>query len=82
MKTKLAGFVFLLLLTTPIQSKASTNPEALGRNVLSERPAEARRAVSELRAMGPAGLNVLFLLYRDQINRHAADPSAPPSSAR
>jgi hypothetical protein len=77
MKTKLAGFVFLLLLTTPIQSKASTNPEALGRNVLSERPAEAGRAIAELRAMGPAGLNALFLLYRDQINRHVADPAAP-----
>ena len=33
--------------------------------------------LEELRALGPAGLQVLMTRYADEINRHVANPSAP-----
>ena len=36
--------------------------------------------LEELRSMGPAGLQVLMTQYAGEINRHVANPSAPPDA--
>lgn len=52
---------------------ASPTPEALARLAVSENASEAGPAISALREMGPAGLRVMFDVYRDEISRHALD---------
>ncbi|MGB7926455.1 MAG: hypothetical protein WCF57_24670 [Pyrinomonadaceae bacterium] len=68
------GFCF----TKP--ASANTNPEALARLAVSENTSESLPAISTLREMGPAGLRVLFEVYRDEIERHAVDSSTPQAS--
>jgi len=78
MKLALAASLLLLLVFSNTQSSSgATHLEALDRNALSENPAESSRAITELRAMGPAGLNSLFEIYGEQINRHVANPLEP-----
>lgn len=78
MKITLAASLLVLLLTANTQSSnASTRLEALGRNAVSEDRAESDRAITELRAMGPAGLGTLFQLYSEQINRRVSNPLEP-----
>jgi hypothetical protein len=67
-------FLLLLLIAATGSSYASANTEALGRKAVSENASEARPAIAELRAMGPAGLNSLFELYRADIDRRIANP--------
>jgi hypothetical protein len=78
MKFTFAASLFLLLAFANAQSsEASTNLEALARNALSENAAESGRAIAELRAMGPAGLDTLFQLYSEQISRRVSNPLEP-----
>lgn len=70
----LLALTFLLLFCPMLQ--AETNTETLARNALSENEHEAAAAIAELRASGPEGLNALFQLYRDEIDRQVAG-SAP-----
>jgi hypothetical protein len=75
MKTKVrVPFLLLLLLAATGSSYASANTDALGRKAVSEIASEARPAITELRSMGPAGLNSLLELYRADIDRHIANP--------
>jgi hypothetical protein len=55
---------------------ANTNPEILARKAVSENSSESLPALDALRAMGPAGLRVLFDVHKDEIERRALDSSA------
>lgn len=72
------GSLILLLLVSlcfgPI-SQAKTNSEALARLAVSAAPNEADTAIAELRASGPAGLEVLRQAYADEINRQIESPA-------
>ena len=57
-------------------ASANTSPEVLARLAVAENSSESVPAISTLRAMGPAGLRVLFDVHKDEIARHALDPSA------
>jgi hypothetical protein len=57
-------------------ASANTSPEVFARLAVSENVSESVPAISRLRAMGPAGLRVLFDVYKDEIERHALDSSA------
>lgn len=72
-----ASLVLLLLFANQLSANASTNLETLGHSALSESPAEAGRAIAELRAAGPAALSTLFVLHRSEIDQHIANPMAP-----
>src|SRR5437667_10829085 len=67
-------FLLLLLFAATGSSYASVKTEALGRKAVSENSLEAGPAITELRSMGPVGLNSLFELYRSDIDRHIANP--------
>ncbi|HEV2911852.1 MAG TPA: hypothetical protein VGX92_00930 [Pyrinomonadaceae bacterium] len=67
-------FGFSLLFAQSVY--ASPSAEALARLAVSEKSAEAGPAIAALRAMGPAGLRVMFEVYSDQLKRHALDVSA------
>ncbi|MFN2516834.1 MAG: hypothetical protein ABR556_11545 [Pyrinomonadaceae bacterium] len=78
MKSKFPVQTLLILLVFPLVSVqvtyATTNPEALARQAVSKDAAESATAISELRAIGPAGLNVLFRVYADEINSQVSNP--------
>lgn len=69
----LVGLNFIL--ARPAQ--ASPGAEALARLVLSENQAEAGRAISSLRSMGPEGLRALFEVYAAEIKLHTQDAAGP-----
>jgi hypothetical protein len=70
MKSPFSGLLALTLLLVLCSSlQAKTNTETLARNVLSENEHEAASAIAELRAQGLEGLNVLFQLYHEQIQK-------------
>jgi hypothetical protein len=76
MKPKFSFLSLLLLALFSTQiSYAADSTEALARKAVSENAAEAASAIEELRALGPAGLEVLMDQYRDEIKRHVANPS-------
>ena len=75
MKAKFSFLLFLFLLMLVSQtSYSATNTEALARKAVSTDAKESAAAIAELRAMGPAGLNVLRMTYADEINRQIANP--------
>jgi hypothetical protein len=80
MKIKIAATLLSLLLIPCIQAIASTNPDALSRKAISENPAEARPAISELRSMGPAGFSSLLLVHAEEIRNHIANPLQPATA--
>ncbi|MGB9181864.1 MAG: hypothetical protein WCB68_21720 [Pyrinomonadaceae bacterium] len=55
---------------------ASPNTEALARKAVSKNSSESAQAIAELRALGPAGLRVLFEVHADEIKRHATGEDA------
>jgi hypothetical protein len=77
MKIKFAVAFLSLLLMSCIQAIASTNPELLSHRAISDNPAEAGLAISELRSMGPAGFTSLLLDHGEEIQRHIANPLEP-----
>lgn len=70
--------LLLLVLFSPQITHANKSAEALARKAVSENAAEAGPAIGELRALGPAGLQILMGQYAEEINRHIANPSAAP----
>jgi hypothetical protein len=77
MKSKLSFLSLLLLVLFSTQiAHANRSTEALVRKAVSESVAEAAPALEELRALGPAGLQVLMAQYADEINAHVANPLA------
>lgn len=74
-KFSFLSLLLLVLFSTQI-SIANESSEALARKAISENIAEASPAIEELRALGPAGLQILMAQYADEINRHVANPSA------
>ena len=64
--------LFLLVLAQPLFAKS--NSEALAFRAVSENSAESAPAISELRALGPAGLNTLFQTHANEINEQVANP--------
>lgn len=77
MKTKFAVAFLLLVLVSCTGAMAATNPETLSRKAISDNSAEAGPAISELRALGPTGLNSLLQVHGDEISRHISNPLAP-----
>jgi hypothetical protein len=63
--------LFLSLVLTS-SAFANERPTELARLAVSEKPMEANPAIAELRAMGPAGLQVLFETYGEEIKRASA----------
>lgn len=59
---------FALTLNVSANERSST----LARLAVSEKSAEANQAIAELRQMGPAGLQVLFETYGEEIRRAVA----------
>lgn len=74
-KFSFLSLLLLVLFSTQV-SIANESSEALARKAVSENIAEASPAIEELRALGPAGLQILMAQYADEINRHVANPSA------
>ena len=66
---------FLLIFAQTLQAKS--DPETLARQAVSENATESIRAITELRKLGPTGLQVLFQTYAEEINRQIADPLRP-----
>jgi hypothetical protein len=71
----------LLILTTAFvalsfglaaQANANERPRELARLAVSEKTSESGPAISELRAMGPAGLEILLETYNEEIKRAAS----------
>ncbi|MDQ2855184.1 MAG: hypothetical protein M3R68_02555 [Acidobacteriota bacterium] len=77
MKIKFALAFLSLLLVSSIHALASTTSERLSHMAISENPAEAGPAISELRSMGPAGFTSLLLVHGEEIQRHIANPLEP-----
>ncbi|HXD34265.1 MAG TPA: hypothetical protein VN643_24320 [Pyrinomonadaceae bacterium] len=73
-KFTLAFFSLLLFSTTSI---ATSSPELLSRKAVSEKAAESSVAISELRKLGPAGLESLIADNQAEIARHIANPLEP-----
>lgn len=65
-----------LLICAPLVS-AHTALNDLCRKAVSPDPAEATSAISELRSLGPAGLQSLREMYASEIARHVANPTLP-----
>jgi hypothetical protein len=65
----------LCLALTASAAAAGEPPEALARQALSENSAAASAAIRELRAMGPAGLQVLLDAHAAEITRARAGQS-------
>ena len=66
-------FAYLCLsLAFTITASAGERSSELARLAVSEKATEASPAIAELRAMGPAGLRVLFETYGEEIKRAAA----------
>jgi hypothetical protein len=68
----LVGFSF----ASAQSAQPDPTPETLARLAISENASESAPAISALRGMGPAGLRVLFDVYRDEIKRHALEITA------
>lgn len=76
MNSKFSFLSLLLLVLVSVQIAHANEPaEALARKAVSENTAESSRAIEELRALGPAGLQVLMAQYADEITRHIASPA-------
>jgi hypothetical protein len=76
MRSRFSGslLVFFLLASTP--AFAQTNPETLAAKATSADAAVSRQAIAQLRSMGPSGLNALFKVHAEEINRQVSNPLA------
>ncbi|MGI9067550.1 MAG: hypothetical protein ACR2HX_14255 [Pyrinomonadaceae bacterium] len=75
MRSRFLGSLLLLLVLVTSQTiYAKSNPEMLARQATSADAPAAARAISELRDLGPEGLQALRQVYADEINRQAANP--------
>lgn len=74
MRSKVSLLSLLLLLTCTTTLYARTDSEAPARKAVSANAKESGRAIAELRALGPAGLEALFRVYAEEINRQLTSP--------
>jgi hypothetical protein len=75
MRLKLLTLTFTLIVVAlgiAAPTHATERPRELALLAVSEKASESGPAISELRAMGPAGLKVLFETYNEEIKRAAA----------
>ena len=77
MKIRFTLTFTLLFLLCCAQVLASTNAEALSLRAVSENSIESAPAISELRALGSAGLRSLLTVHAKEINRHISNPLEP-----
>lgn len=63
------------------QAYANSNTEALARQAVSDNLSVSGPAIDALRAMRAAGLNVLFDVFHDEIERHARDTNVSQADA-
>lgn len=70
--------VSLLLFTTSV--KAQNTLEALAQQAVSGDKKKSAVAVSQLRKLGPAGLEAMLTTHAAAINKHIADPLTPTTS--
>lgn len=73
------AFLLLFLLVAVESVSAKTSPEALALKAVSSKPAESAPAISELRALGPAGLNAMFQVYAREIDEQITNPLLSPT---
>lgn len=66
---------FLLFITCHSISNAKTTVEALAHKAVSGKTSESVPAISQLREMGPAGLDALLRSHATEIERYATDPN-------
>jgi hypothetical protein len=79
MKAKFTLTSLLVLVFSCATAIASTTPESLSHAAISGNAAEASAAISELRKLGPSGLDSLVATHSTEISRHIAIPLAPPT---
>ena len=83
MRLKFRGIAtsFLLLSILFVATTyAKPIPETLAREAVSEDAGKAERAIAELRAMGRAGLDVLFNVHAKEISEQVANPLLPATN--
>jgi hypothetical protein len=69
--------LLLWLVASLTQISHATDAKLLVHTAVSENAAEAAAAISELRAMGPAGLTALLTANAAEIDRHIQNPLTP-----
>lgn len=70
----------LLVLVFSCASAIASTPESLSSAAISEDSVESAAAISELRKLGPAGLDTLVASHSAEIERHIANPLAPATA--
>jgi hypothetical protein len=80
MKAKFSLTILLVLVFFCAEAIASSNPESLSRAAVSEDKAKSDAAISELRKLGPAGLDSLVASHSAEIQRHITNPLVPPTA--
>lgn len=75
-KFSFLSLLLIVLFSTQISlaNEANDSTTLLARKAVSENNAEAVAAIEELRALGPAGLEILLTRHAREIDRHIADP--------
>ncbi len=76
MRSRFSGPLLVLLLLVSTPAFAETNPETLAAKAISANAAESSQAIAKLRSMGPSGLNALFKVHAEEINRQISNPLA------
>ncbi len=80
MKRSFSVAVMALLLSASAQTLLAQTPkETLPARAVSTNSAEAQAAIAELRALGPAGLDLLFKTYAREINQQIENPLLSPT---
>jgi hypothetical protein len=80
MRPKFSSLLLLIFLLAFVPTLyAKTKPNALAIKAVSADSAESASAINELRAQGPAGLNLLFQTYASEINEQVANPLLAPT---
>lgn len=70
----------LLVLIFSCASAFASSAESLSSAAISEDSVESAAAISELRKLGPAGLDTLIASHSAEIARHIANPLAPATA--
>ncbi len=76
MRSRFSGPLLVLFLLVSTPTFAETNPETLAAKAISTDAAISTQAIAQLRLMGPSGLNALFTVHAEEINREISNPLA------
>jgi hypothetical protein len=80
MTRQFSFLLFALLFVFSTNSFAKESSAALATKAVSEDANEAAAAISELRSMGPVGLQILLAANREVIDQHIANPALTATS--